>query len=186
MGHFNRDRGRSFGGNRSSGRREMHDAICSECGNECQIPFRPTGDRPVYCSSCFEQQNGGSSRRPERSDKRMFSSVCDECGNKCEVPFRPTSGKPVYCNNCFKKNDQSRGEPKAKNSDQYKAQFESINYKLDKIMAALNLTNAPKIEKEKPVKEKKKDKPKDIIKEKTVVKKPAKKTLRPVQSKKKK
>ncbi len=33
--------------------REMHPATCSACGAETQVPFRPSGDRPVYCSDCF-------------------------------------------------------------------------------------------------------------------------------------
>ena len=41
------------GGGYSSGPREMHDATCARCGNETQVPFRPTGARPVYCSDCF-------------------------------------------------------------------------------------------------------------------------------------
>ncbi|MBR6030206.1 MAG: zinc-ribbon domain containing protein [Clostridia bacterium] len=40
--------------------REMHDAICANCGKECKVPFVPSGDRPVYCSECFTamQRNG--------------------------------------------------------------------------------------------------------------------------------
>ena len=41
------------GGGYSGGTREMHDATCARCGNETQVPFRPTGARPVYCSDCF-------------------------------------------------------------------------------------------------------------------------------------
>lgn len=43
-----------FGG-RGNGRqqREMHSAVCAACGKETQVPFRPSGDRPVYCSDCF-------------------------------------------------------------------------------------------------------------------------------------
>lgn len=83
MGNF-RPNGRSggFGGGRSSGgfgggrggfrrdddrggsfrreRAEMHDATCAKCGKACQVPFRPTGDRPVLCSACFE--TSGNSR----------------------------------------------------------------------------------------------------------------------------
>lgn len=40
-------------GGYSSAPREMHDATCARCGNETQVPFRPTGARPVYCSDCF-------------------------------------------------------------------------------------------------------------------------------------
>ncbi len=39
--------------NRASGPREMHAAICAECGAETQVPFLPKEDRPVYCSDCF-------------------------------------------------------------------------------------------------------------------------------------
>ena len=63
--------GGGFGGG-DSGRREMFNATCSECGKECQVPFRPTNGKPVYCSECFEKINGGreDSRRPGRSDFR--------------------------------------------------------------------------------------------------------------------
>jgi CxxC-x17-CxxC domain-containing protein len=51
----------------------MYKAICSNCGKECEVPFRPTNGKPVYCSECFEKMgNGGrsDSRRSERSDFR--------------------------------------------------------------------------------------------------------------------
>lgn len=34
--------------------RTMYSATCAECGAETQVPFKPRGDRPVYCSKCFE------------------------------------------------------------------------------------------------------------------------------------
>jgi len=34
--------------------REMHDVICSNCGKPTQVPFVPTGARPVYCLDCFQ------------------------------------------------------------------------------------------------------------------------------------
>ncbi|MDR3565376.1 MAG: zinc-ribbon domain containing protein [Negativicutes bacterium] len=46
-------RGGSGGGYQQ---REMHPAVCAECGKETQVPFRPSGDRPVYCSDCFSSQ----------------------------------------------------------------------------------------------------------------------------------
>ncbi len=33
--------------------REMHPAVCAQCGSDTMVPFRPRGDRPVYCSDCF-------------------------------------------------------------------------------------------------------------------------------------
>ena len=34
--------------------REMHDAVCAECGAPTRIPFVPKNDRPIYCSECFK------------------------------------------------------------------------------------------------------------------------------------
>jgi CxxC-x17-CxxC domain-containing protein len=47
------------GGPRSSGgydrpRRELFPAVCAQCGKDTQVPFQPRGDKPVYCSDCFE------------------------------------------------------------------------------------------------------------------------------------
>lgn len=48
----------SYGGATSAGydrpRREMHTATCARCGNEARVPFVPRGDRPVYCSDCYQ------------------------------------------------------------------------------------------------------------------------------------
>ncbi len=35
--------------------REMHSVTCAQCGVETQVPFKPRGDRPVYCRSCFQK-----------------------------------------------------------------------------------------------------------------------------------
>ena len=45
-----------FGGGNDRGPREMHPVVCAECGKDTTVPFRPRGDRPVYCSDCFRQQ----------------------------------------------------------------------------------------------------------------------------------
>ncbi len=42
--------------------REMHPAVCAECGVETTVPFRPRGDRPVYCSDCFSKMRDTSPR----------------------------------------------------------------------------------------------------------------------------
>jgi ATP-dependent RNA helicase DeaD len=33
--------------------RDMHKAVCSECGQECEVPFKPDLNRPVYCRDCW-------------------------------------------------------------------------------------------------------------------------------------
>lgn len=47
-----KERGRS-GGLRS---REMYTVTCSECGQEAEVPFKPRGDRPVYCRECYQKR----------------------------------------------------------------------------------------------------------------------------------
>ena len=47
------------GGGYDRPRRQMYPATCSQCGKETQVPFQPRGDKPVYCSKCFEQVRGG-------------------------------------------------------------------------------------------------------------------------------
>lgn len=41
---------------RDFGPREMHKATCSECGKECEVPFKPAEGRPVYCKECFSKK----------------------------------------------------------------------------------------------------------------------------------
>lgn len=33
--------------------REMHEAICAECGKKCEVPFKPIEGKPVFCRECF-------------------------------------------------------------------------------------------------------------------------------------
>ena len=35
--------------------REYFAAICTSCGNQAQVPFKPRMDKPVYCSDCYRQ-----------------------------------------------------------------------------------------------------------------------------------
>ncbi len=46
--------------NAQKGAREMFPAVCKDCGAECQVPFKPTEGKDVFCSECFAK------RRAER------------------------------------------------------------------------------------------------------------------------
>ena len=37
-------------------RRASFEAVCAACGAETTVPFRPRGDRPVYCRTCFTEK----------------------------------------------------------------------------------------------------------------------------------
>ncbi|MFA5793388.1 MAG: CxxC-x17-CxxC domain-containing protein, partial [Candidatus Gracilibacteria bacterium] len=191
MAFFKRDNksnerrgGKGFGGRDSGGRgfgngerrQTLNKAVCSDCKKGCEVPFKPTGDRPVYCSDCFRNHdNDGGSARPTGSnfrkpnfdgrreqssrDRPMFEATCANCKKRCEVPFKPTGDKPVYCSDCFEKSGGSMGKGSEKATNQYKEQFDILNSKLDRIINILALVNRGKEEKkEAMVEEKEKSK----------------------------
>jgi CxxC-x17-CxxC domain-containing protein len=48
--------GGGFGGGYGSrSPRQMYPVVCAECGKETEVPFQPRGDRPVYCSDCYNK-----------------------------------------------------------------------------------------------------------------------------------
>jgi CxxC-x17-CxxC domain-containing protein len=65
---FSRDRGDSF-----APKRELTRVQCAKCGNACEVPFRPTGDRPVYCRDCFGKNQDRTPSREGHGGKRSSS-----------------------------------------------------------------------------------------------------------------
>ncbi len=117
MYNFNRGNKR-FGGGRNFSDREMHRTTCSKCGNDCEVPFRPTGERPVYCSKCFENNRSSDSRRfDERNTRGRFNN--------------------------YSENRNDKGSSNIEG--QFKKQFETLNWKLDKILKILNPAVAPQV-----------------------------------------
>jgi CxxC-x17-CxxC domain-containing protein len=124
--------GKSFGGNRGGGRssfgggnrggssfgggdREMFQTTCSECGKRCEVPFRPTGEKPVYCNDCFGSKREGTfekNDRPERSFKR-------------DNDFAPSR------------------DSAPKGNDDLKRQVEMINTKLDALIKMIQSAPRP-------------------------------------------
>ena len=96
----------------SSWEKEMFDSQCAECGDRCQVPFKPNGRKPVLCSNCF---------RPERSQEGGARSF-----DRRERSDRPErSERPAY-----------RSTPRPENSDVVK-QLRALNEKVDRILEAL-------------------------------------------------
>lgn len=42
------------GRNNFSRERQMYDVICANCGAKTQVPFKPNGEKPVYCKDCYQ------------------------------------------------------------------------------------------------------------------------------------
>lgn len=121
MGDFRDNRGsggRSFGrrdfGGRGGGDREMFPATCSNCGKNCEVPFRPTGSKPVLCSDCFRNAGGNDARRSEGRG----------------------SGRPSFGG---RPDSRDRSE-----RPQLSEQLETLNSKLDRILKLLDQDTPPK------------------------------------------
>ena len=164
-----RDSGRDSGryDKRDSGKRsfekQMHEVICDKCGKRCEVPFKPTEGKPVYCSDCFEK-TGNSSRYGDRDSRRPDRGSYNRSGGR-------DSGR-------FSSRDSGSNKP-----EQFIKEFEQLNRKLDTILKALEVPRNEQVV-EKPVKEpkktekkvgKKKEQPK-AKKKKTAAKKPVKKS----------
>lgn len=75
MPYFKRDNkfgggkgGKKFGGrNFGDEKPMMHRAVCDECAQECEVPFKPSGEKPVFCRACFKKKGGGGRDSVERS-----------------------------------------------------------------------------------------------------------------------
>ncbi|MHA1346949.1 MAG: CxxC-x17-CxxC domain-containing protein [Candidatus Heimdallarchaeaceae archaeon] len=116
-------------GQSDKGAIEFHTVICAKCKKETQVPFKPTGVKPVYCRECFQIENpktdspsvrsssgrsnyrssDRSSGRYDNSNRRvsvrgsseLYTVTCAKCNEETQIPFKPTGSKPVYCRKCF-------------------------------------------------------------------------------------
>jgi CxxC-x17-CxxC domain-containing protein len=141
------DRRRSFGGRDGSDRPRMVKAVCDQCGADCELPFKPTGDKPVYCSSCFEKKGGrdGGRRDSGRRDSGRGFDRNDRGGR-------------------FDRNDRNdrggRGSSNQQVTCTCKAELEEVSNKLNQILEilAVNKIKARKTPKSKAAKAVKKSK----------------------------
>jgi len=111
--------GSRFGGGFGGGNREMtmHEAVCADCHKPCQVPFRPTNDRPVYCRDCFAKHGG-----PEKS--RFNDAPRKDFGGNSRPQF---SSQP-------QPNSNVASSFPNKNNDEIKKQLEVIGAKLDNLI----------------------------------------------------
>ncbi len=120
------NRGGGFGGDRG-GEREMFTTTCATCSKSCQVPFRPSGERPVYCSDCFRNTREGAPKDFSSAPKRDFAPA----NNTQHVA--PVADKRI---------------------DELKRDVQMISAKLDTIMKLIGGQVAPVAPASKPVEKK--------------------------------
>ena len=112
MKNFQRGGSGEFrGGNRD---RQMFQATCSQCGKACEVPFKPTGDKPVFCNDCFNKRRDPSDTRVSRPEFGGNTPKRDFSRPDPRAPY-----KPLPDNNNISK------------------QLSDINSKLDRLISAI-------------------------------------------------
>ncbi|MFH1207128.1 MAG: CxxC-x17-CxxC domain-containing protein [Patescibacteria group bacterium] len=97
--------------------RQMFSATCDDCGNPCEVPFRPTDGKPVFCKSCFETKGGRKPREssaPSKQGPDQFASLhakLDKILSALSVTQRITVEKPAAK---VKVKPKAKAKPKAK------------------------------------------------------------------------
>jgi CxxC-x17-CxxC domain-containing protein len=121
-GFSRRDSGRGgFGGGRDRGPVIMHQAICDQCGKPCEVPFRPTSGKPVYCNSCFGgKKEIGNNRGGDRSSQRNY--------DRYNAPIKSDFGSEI-----------GKG-----NNNEVKKQLEILNGKMDLLIKAVKAMTSTK------------------------------------------
>jgi CxxC-x17-CxxC domain-containing protein len=112
----------SYGGGSRNGDRggdrgpvTMHKAVCDQCHKSCEVPFRPSENKPIYCKECFSGKKGNDDRGPRRDfggDRAPRKEFNNERPAQV-LPFKPASMGL---------------------SEEMKNQFKDINIKLDRLM----------------------------------------------------
>lgn len=97
------------------GQKEMFKGECASCHKPCQVPFRPNGKKPVYCSDCFRKDDDRP-QRPFREERSFGSS-------------RPSFASPA----------------KNHDLDDVKRQLASMSATLEKLLIAVENSNRPEV-----------------------------------------
>ena len=119
-------------GGRSGGSGELFRATCSSCHKPCEVPFRPSGDKPVYCSACFNMK----SRDDERGSKR------EEYGNRGDSRAHRTEyTKPSR--SYVSHREESPRTIKDTGLEDIKRQLATVESRLNRILDLLNPPTPP-------------------------------------------
>lgn len=128
---------KSFG-NDSDRPREMFKATCSECGKNCEVPFRPTNGKPVRCDDCFSVERnsdsrGGRDSYNDRAPRREF--------NNDRGAFRPQLDRPAFVPANSGSNDNT-----TKTLAEISTKLDRLVSAIEKMTTSVSSTSAPKTE----------------------------------------
>jgi len=118
----------SKGAERSFSKPELYPTVCTSCGRACEVPFRPSADKLVYCSNCFGKKGQDASRdaRGNRDGDRAQPHFKKE--------FKPERDERSYGEERSSRKDQAHEE--------LKKQIANLESKVNRVIELLG--TAPK------------------------------------------
>ena len=115
----NRGKDKNFGRDKDRKRGDFKpkfQVICDACGEECEVPFRPSGDKPIYCNECFRNK-----------DKKQKNKHIDD---EDDDDF----------NTYKEKHQQSKhAPPQSNNNEELLERLAILEEKIDRILDSLGL-----------------------------------------------
>jgi CxxC-x17-CxxC domain-containing protein len=110
----------------------MHKAICSHCGKSCEVPFFPSGDKPVFCRDCFNRTRDSVNPQGQPS-KFSNHGPRQSYGDRQSAPRRDFA-KPEF--------KSSQGPV----NDDIKKYFSEISTKLDRLINNIERLSVTKVQ----------------------------------------
>ena len=62
-------------------------AVCSECGLECEVPFQPKADKPVYCQKCWSNHKPRNNRNRNHKNRNRVTHHNSRLKYECVFRF---------------------------------------------------------------------------------------------------
>lgn len=121
--------GDRFGGG-GGGERELFKATCASCHKSCEVPFRPSGDKPVYCRECFASNGGGNDARPAYRNEGRSDFRSDARPAREERPVR---------------REETRVSAHDHSGEDIKRQIKTLETKIDAILKFLSDQSLAKV-----------------------------------------
>jgi CxxC-x17-CxxC domain-containing protein len=64
--------------------RQLHVAACAQCGKMTEVPFVPRGDRPVYCSDCYNDIRRKQEAQQEAEEEAALARMSAASGRSAD------------------------------------------------------------------------------------------------------
>lgn len=77
--------------------RQMFSATCDKCGQKCEVPFRPSSGKPIFCDKCFSKNKPTGGGR-QGDQLRVLNEKIDTIFNAlvtAKIIKLPKAPKPV-------------------------------------------------------------------------------------------